>query len=112
MVNFKITKKQKLLEINNDKVHNFYYLIYGKIYNEKETKYRKFKFITLFDVFDLQEFFEKDYITKNDIKEYLENIEIVELLNIKNFNDEKTLKEFYNFCNQTINDYNKIFKKY
>ena len=45
MVNFEITKKQKLYEINNEKCHNYYYLIYGKIYNENKTRYRKFKFV-------------------------------------------------------------------
>jgi hypothetical protein len=33
MVDFEITKKQKILEINNDMCHNYYYLIYGRIYN-------------------------------------------------------------------------------
>ena len=31
----KITKRTKLLEINNDMCHNFYYLVNGRFYNEK-----------------------------------------------------------------------------
>ncbi|MGM9881470.1 MAG: hypothetical protein ACI31S_01350 [Bacilli bacterium] len=113
MVNFEITKKQKILEINNDMCHNYYFLIYGRIYNDGKTRYRKFKYIEWFDIFDVQEFFEdKEYITKKDIEEYRDNIEIPYLYNIKNYNDEKGLKEFYNYCNETIEDYNKIARKY
>jgi hypothetical protein len=108
MVDFEITKKQKILEINNDMCHNYYYLIYGRIYNENKTRMRKFKYIEWFDIFDLQEYFEKDLITKNDIKDYLNNLENGYLTNIKNFNDEKNIKEFYNYCNETIENYNKI----
>lgn len=113
MVDFEITKKQKLLEINNDMCHNYYYLIYGRIYNENKTRYKKFKYVEWFDIFDVQEFFEdKEYITKKDVEEYRDNIEIPYLYNIKNYNDEKGLKEFYNYCNETIEDYNKIARKY
>ena len=30
----KITKTSKLLEVNNDMVHNFYYLVHGRIINK------------------------------------------------------------------------------
>ncbi len=113
MVDFEITKKQKILEINNDMCHNFYFLIYGRIYNESKTKYKKFKFVEWFDIFDVQEFFDdKEYITKNDIIDYLNNLENSYLLNIKDYNDEKGLKEFYNYCNETIKKYNDIAKYY
>lgn len=78
MVDFEITKKQKLLEINNDMCHNYYYLIYGRIYNENKTRYKKFKYVEWFDIFDVQEFFEdKEYITKKDVEEYRDNIGII-----------------------------------
>ena len=113
MIDFEITKKQKILEINNDMCHNFYFLIYGRIYNESKTKYKKFKYVEWFDVFDVQEFFDdKEYITKNDIIDYLNNLENSYLLNIKDYNDEKGLKEFYNYCNETIKKYNDIAKYY
>lgn len=112
MVNFEITKKQKLLEVNNDMCHNYYYLIYGKIYNENKTRYRKFKFVVWFDIFDLQEYFEKDIIYKEDIKNYIDDLifgaSCVYTDNIKSFDDEKGLKEFYNYCNETIKNYNNI----
>ena len=113
MVNFEITKKQKILEINNDMCHNYYFLIYGRIYNESKTKYKKFKYVEWFDIFDVQEFFDdKEYITKNDIIDYLNNLENSYLLNIKNYNDIENLKEFYNYCNETIKKYNDIAKYY
>lgn len=113
MVNFEITKKQKILEINNDMCHNYYYLIYGRIYNEEKTKYKKFKYIEYFDIFDVQEFFDdKEYITKEDIKDYLNNLENSYLLNIKDYNDRENIQEFYNYCNETIIKYNKIVKYY
>ena len=108
MVNFEITKTQKIKEVNNDMCHNYYFLIYGRIYNESKTKYKKFKYVIWFDIFDLQEYFEKDIIYKNDIMEYVKEIECLQLLNIENYNDEKGLKEFYNYCNETIMNYNKI----
>lgn len=112
MVNFEITKKQKLLEVNNDMCHNYYYLIYGRIYNENKTRYRKFKFVEWFDIFDMQEYYEKDFITNTEIKAYVNNlidsIGCSYIDDIKNYNDEKGLKEFYNYCNETIKNYNNI----
>lgn len=116
MVDFEITKKQKLLEINNDMCHNYYYLIYGRIYNENKTRYKKFKYVEWFDIFDMLEYYEKDFITKEEIKNYVNNltdsIGCSYLCDIQNYNDEKGLKEFYNYCNETIEDYNKIARKY
>jgi hypothetical protein len=112
MIDFKITKKTKILEVNNDMCHNYYFLIQGRLYNENKTKYKKFKFVEWFDIFDLQEYYEKDVITKNEIKNYVENLvdnmgcSYIE--DIKDYNDEKSLKEFYEYCNETIKQYNKI----
>lgn len=112
MIDFKITKKVKILEVNNEMAHNYYYMLYGKIYNEEKTKYRKFKFVEWFDIFDIVEYFEKDKITKNDIKEYLNSLEIPYIYNIKNYDDIEHLQEFYNYCNETIKKYNDIAKYY
>ena len=110
MVDFEITRKQKILETNNDMAHNYYFLIHGKLYNENKTRYRKFKYIEWFDIFDIMEFFEKDYITQEDVKEYLNNLENGYLLSIKDFDDLESLKEFYSYCNETIHNYNKLLK--
>ena len=104
----KYTKINLLHEHNCDKAHNFYYIYYGKIYNKEHTKYRKFKYIECFDIFDVQDYYEKDYITKEDIRYYALSLENNYLLAIKNYNDTKGLKEFYSYCNETIDNYNKI----
>ena len=106
------TKINKILEVNNDMVHNYYYIYYGRIYNENKTRYRKFKYVEWFDIFDIQEYYEKDYITKEDIRNYAETIENSYLLNVKDYNDKEHLKEFYNYCNDTIKNYNKIVQYY
>ena len=109
MVDFEITKKEKIKEVNNDKCHNYYYLIHGRIYNEGKTRMRKFKYVQWFDIFDVQDFFEdKEWITQEDVREYLNNLEVPYLYNIKDYNDEKGLKEFYEYCSETIEDYNRI----
>lgn len=103
-----ITKKQKLLEVSNDKCHNWYYLFYGRIYNANKTRMRKFKFVLWFDVFDVQEFYEgQEKITNTDIGRYADELgwstcSSNECL-IKSYND---CTDFYNWCNETINDYN------
>ena len=108
MVDFEYTKVNLIYEQNNCMCHNFYYIYYGRIYNEDKTRYRKFKYVEWFDIFDVQDFFDKEYITKEDIKEYANNIENSYLLSIKDYNDKEHLKEFYNYCNETIENYNRI----
>lgn len=105
----KITKITKLLEVNNDMVHNYYYLVHGRLIDNKNKKYLKYKFVMLFDIFDVQEYFEKDIITKDDIKEY-KNILSFDYIpyNIKDINDKEHIKEFLKECNSTIDNYNKI----
>ena len=106
----KYTKINKLLETNNDMAHNYYYIYYGKIYNDDNTRYRRFKYIEWFDMFDVQEFFEKDYITKKDVQEFAKMLENSYLWAIKDYNDKEHLKEFYDYCNETIKDYNNTSK--
>ena len=109
MVDFEITKTKKLLETNNEMAHNYYYLIYGRIYNEEKTRMRKFKYVVWFDIFDLQEYFEKDIITEDDIKQYVNDlIDTTNITNIKDYNDKEGLKNFYDFCNDTIRRYNNV----
>lgn len=99
------TKINKIYEVNNDMCHNYYYIYYGRIYNKEHTKYRKFKYIEWFDIFDVQEFFDKEWVSNEDIREFALNLENGYLLSIKDFNDEKGLKEFYDYCNETIHNY-------
>ena len=104
MVEF--TKVNKIYEVNNDMVHNYYYMYYGRIINNDRTKYRKFKFILWFDIFDILEYFEQYNVSKNDIKEYA-NI-LTSSVDIPEFDNIEKLKDFYKWCNNTIQDYNNL----
>lgn len=101
----KITKTSKLLEVNNDMVHNFYYLVYGRIINKDKTKYKKFKFVLFYDIFDLQEYWDDIVITKDMEKEYRNELIFNMVSTIKSYDD--TI-DFYELCNNTIKNYNKI----
>lgn len=102
----RITKKEKLQEINNDKAHNFYYLIYGRIYNDDKTRYKKFKFVLFFDVFDVQEYFEQDFYTKENLRTYINDL-IYSYTSL--ITDYTKTQYFYEICNDTIKQYNKIY---
>lgn len=105
----KLTKCVKLFEVNNCMCHNYYYLQYGRIYNANRTEYRHFKFVVWFDIFDVMEYFDKDIITKENINEYAKIICGVNCESygntIKIYND---CKQFFDFCNNTINHYNMV----
>lgn len=102
----KITKTQKLLEVNNDMVHNFYYLVNGRIINDNKTKYKKFKFVLFYDIFDLQDYYEtENKITKQMEKEFRDDLIFGYTQYIKSYDDTK---DFYNLCNDTIINYNNI----
>ena len=96
----KITKTNKLLEVNNDMVHNFYYLVHGRIINKDKTKYKKFKFILFYDIFDLQDYWDDDdVITKYMEKEFRDVLIFNIVDTIKSYDDTK---DFYELCNKTI----------
>lgn len=110
---FKITKINKLREINNDMAHNYYFIAYGKIYNNEHTMFKRFKFIVYFDIFDLREYFEKDVISNEDIRNYANDYIFNECLTYQ-LNDEYTyysvdrLQQFFQFCCKTIENYNSL----
>lgn len=105
--NVEITKKELLKEICNEMCHNYYFLIHGKIYNKDHSRYRKFKFVEMFDIFDLQEWYEKETITKNDIRDYVSEIAFANTLYIRNYDNTS---DFYKFCDETIKKYNETNK--
>ena len=114
MVNYKITKKREILFVNNDMTTNYYYLVYGKFLNDDNTKYRPFRFVLWFDLMSIQEYYDKDTITKYDLKEYLDEAiySIIDSFNIKDYNDKEHLKEFYTMCNKTFKDYNDLIGRF
>lgn len=102
------TKLEKIFEVNNDMCHNYYYMQYGRIYNADKTQFRRFKFVFWFDIFDVMEYFEQDSVSKEDIAEFSKEVawSTYETYKggIKSFDD---CKAFYDWCNETIDDFNK-----
>lgn len=102
----KITKRKLWHEVNNDMCHNYYYVYWGRIINDCETKYKRFKFVVSFDVFELQEYFNyRDEITEEDKWEYAELLADSLIDTIISYDN---CKYFYELCNQSIENYNKI----
>ena len=99
------TKLVKHHEVKNDKCWNFYFIQYGRIYNQDKTRYRKFTLLVWFDIFDVQDYADSDKVTDKDIRNYAaESAMNICDAYIKSYNDTK---EFYDFCNKEIDNYNK-----
>lgn len=104
-----LTKSKKLLEVNNCMCHNYYYLFYGRIYNKNKTRFRRFKFVTITDAEDVFEYYEKDFLTNKEIKNYIDEYawttcDSQAYYLIKSYDD---CQEFYDWCNETIDKYNR-----
>ena len=84
-------------------VHNFYFLIKGRMYNNSKTESKKFKFVIWFDVFELLEYFESDTYSESDIYDFLNDLTANELSLIKSYDD---CQDFYNKCHQSIDKFN------
>jgi hypothetical protein len=105
----KITKRQRIYNNRVDLAgENFYYLVNGRIINDDNTKYKKFKFVVWFDSSDLYEAMQDDKGKYN--KDYY--ITPLEYLNelIPTYTDYissyDNCKDFYNICNDTIIKFN------
>lgn len=97
----KITKRTLLEEQNNEMTHNWTYLVQGRIINDTKTRYRKFKLIINFDVFEYQEYREDSDLT---IRDYLDELIGSYCDYINSYDD---CDEFYRICNNSIIDYNR-----
>lgn len=106
----KITRRTLAYEVNNDMVHNYYYLVKGRIINDDNTKYKKFTFVIFFDIFDLGEYYEdKEYFTQKDILNYVDEMIFCSFTDyIKSYDD---CSYFYELCRESIEHYNSILPK-
>ena len=104
MFDFKITKIQKLKEVNCDMCHNFYFLVHFRMYNSDNTRQKKGKFVVCFDAFDVQEYFEQDYYTIDNVKTLACEFAYANLEAY--YKSYDNTEELYEFCKQTIQDYN------
>lgn len=100
-----ITKRVKLLEVCNDKCHNYYFLVYVRIYNADKSRYRKSKFVVFFDNEDVGEYANKDYYNKGDVMEFLNELIAANLSYIKSYNDTD---DYYDICTDSIRHYNSV----
>ena len=101
-----ITRIVKHLEVNNDKCHNYYFLIYFRteqIKDDGRKYYSKnpIKIIVWFDVFDLMDYYGDQPITDRMIREYAAEIAL-------NTIDDtySDLRELISDCNKTIENFN------
>lgn len=101
----KVTKRQLLRRRQNDMENNWYYLIHGRIYNADKTRYRKYRFVVMFDGDDLWEYYRKDNISEREISEYVDEMIFSFTQYIKGYND---VQEFVEICNQSIRRYNSV----
>ena len=101
----KTNKTQLIWEVNNDMCHNFYYMVYVRIYSTNLPNHWKgFRFIVWFDINDVCEFYDKDRVTKKEIAEYKN-----EWINSADYpTDYNNTANFLNWCNETIRRYNKM----
>ena len=105
-VEIKITKTKLVYEPNNDMVHNYYWLINFQVINPQTNTFFRMKMIEWFDIFDACEYYDKDSVTRKEIKELaieyaFNNIDC-------HIKDYYKREELYKFCNETIQNYNKI----
>lgn len=101
-----ITKRVKLREVCNDMCHNYYYLVYVRIYNANKTRFRRASFVVWFDSEDVGCHVDKDYYNKKDVMELLNDLIAADLDLIKSYNDTS---DFYEFCNDSIKRYNSVY---
>lgn len=99
-----ITKVVLLKEVCNDMCHNWYFGCYGKLYNHNKTRYKRCSFVVCIDSDDLWEYYEgKERCTDRQIREY---VRFLACENLWMARDYDNLKEFYAWCNETIEKYN------
>ena len=102
---FKITKRSKLLSVRNDWAAIDYWLINGRIYTDDGTRYQPFKFVLVLDLSSDLWDADGDEI---DYRAALDDM-------IFSFTDclyggqfsEKRIARFIDLCNDTINRYNR-----
>ena len=100
----RITRIQKIKEVCNDMCHNWYYLVYGRIYTKDRKAFQRFKYVVWFDVFDVCEYYEKDGVTSQEIKNYSFEVATAFVPSFDMIAENCT--DFLNDCNQTIERYN------
>ena len=106
MLKYKITKTSLLRHVCNDACNNYYYEIKARLY-VSETHFYRVAFVISFDAFDVQDYFEKDCYTKQDLKIYKDEIAHAFCCDLTAY-DESEITQVYDICNKTINGFNQL----
>ena len=111
----KITRRELLRHDNNEMVTNWFYLVHGRLHNDDDTRYRKFKFVVWIDGEDLW-FYDGDDDSTNE-EEKWSYVPVDEYLNyycIPSFTDlirsYDDCNEFYDACIDSINNWNEKWR--
>lgn len=100
----------KHYEVNNDKCHNYYWLVKVRIWTGRNTFFRR-RFVVWFDSEDIYEHYEGQVrITQADVKEYAKELAwgFMDNLPHKGEVTYNTLQPFTEECNETIRHFNRI----
>jgi hypothetical protein len=109
---FEITRIEKLYETNNDMEHHYWYLVHLRIINKEHTKYKKIRYVIDFDSFEIQEYFEQEFYTKQNINEYKNELASnVVYLYLKD-DIFHNCNELIEYAQNTINNYNSFVCNY
>lgn len=96
----------KLREVCNDMCHNYYWLAYVTL--KAEGRKWRGRFVVWFSIDDAAEFFDKDALSKKEIRDYAREISgsFLDGLKTENFT-RRDWRRFVAECNKTIEDYNR-----
>ena len=110
----KITRRELLRHDNNEMVTNWFYLVHGRLVNDDDTKYKRFKFVVWIDGQDLW-FYDGDGTTDNEedwsfvpLDEYLNYYAIPSFTDCINSYDD--CDYFYEICNDSIRNWNEKWR--
>ena len=104
----KITRRELLRHDNNEMVTNWFYLVHGRLYNDDETMYKKFKFVVWIDGDDL--WFDDDdegwsYVPLDEYLNYYCIPSFTDL--IRGYDD---CDDFYDACYDSIISWNERWR--
>ena len=100
-----ITKVVLLKEVCNDMCHNWYFGCYGRIFSPDQKHYKQCSFVLVVDSEDISDYFDgKEIVTQKNVREYVKFVALETMYS--NVTDYNNLREFYNWCNETIEKYN------
>lgn len=104
-----LTRLEKIWEVDTSMCHNYYYLQHGRIYNADKTEFRRFKFVVWNDIENICEYYDKYFVTNEEIKRYMgeyawETCDVEADYLIKSYDD---CQAFYDWCNETIKEFNR-----